>query len=38
METSCWSCGHTYNDLGVPIAEEAEEKEQLKNLLKWGKW
>ena len=23
---------------GVPIAAELEEKEELKNLLKWGKW
>ena len=23
---------------GIPIAGEVEEKEELKNLLKWGKW
>ena len=22
----------------IPIAGEVEEKEELKNLLKWGKW
>ena len=25
-------------DLGIPIAGEVEEKEELKNLLKWGKF
>ena len=23
---------------GIPIAGEVEEKEELTNLLKWGKW
>ena len=32
-ETSLWSCGHTRTDLGIPIAEEVEEKEELKNLI-----
>ena len=31
-------CGHTCTDLGIPIAEEEEEKKELKNLLSWGKW
>ena len=34
METSLWSCGHTYTDLGIPIAEEVGKNEELKNLLK----
>ena len=38
METSLWSCGHTCTDLGIPIAGKVEEKEELKNLLKWGKF
>ena len=28
----------THTDLGIPTAEEVEEKEELKNLLKWDKW
>ena len=32
------SCSHTCDVLGIPIAGEGEEKEELKNLLKWGKW
>ena len=31
-------CGHTCTDLGIPIAGKVEEKEELKNFLKWGKW
>ena len=27
------SCGYTCNNLGIPIAGEVEEKEELKNLL-----
>ena len=23
---------------GIPIAEDVEEKEELKNLIQWGKW
>ena len=33
VETSSSSCGHTYNDLGIPIAGEVEENEELKTLL-----
>ena len=38
VETSLSSCGHTCNDLGIPIAGEVEEKEELKNLLKWDEF
>ena len=38
METSLSSCGHICTDLGIPVAGEVEEKEELKNLLKWGKF
>ena len=31
------SCGHRCTDLDIPIAEEVEEKEELKNLLQLGK-
>ena len=31
-------CGHTCTNLGIPIAGEVEEKEELKNLLKWVKF
>ena len=36
METSLSSCGHTCTKLGISIAREVEEKEELENLLKWG--
>ena len=36
VDTWLWSCGHTCTDLGIPIAGEVEEKEELKNLLKLG--
>ena len=32
------SCGHTCTHLGIIIAGEVEEKEELKNLLMWGKF
>ena len=32
------SCGHTCTHLGILIAGEVEEKEELKNLLMWGKF
>ena len=32
------SCGHICTNLGIPIAGEVAEKEELKNLLKWGKF
>ena len=32
------SCVHTCTDLDILIAGEVEEKEELKNLLKWGKF
>ena len=33
METLLSICGHTCTDLGILIAREVEEKEELKNLL-----
>ena len=38
MEISLSSCGHTCTHLGILIAGEVEEKEELKNLLMWGKF
>ena len=38
VETSLSSCCHTCTHLGILIAGEAEEKEELKNLLMWGKF
>ena len=38
VETSLSSCCHTYTHLGILIAGEAKEKEELKNLLMWGKF
>ena len=38
MEISLSSCGRTGTDLGIPIAREVEEKEELKNLLKGGEF
>ena len=32
------SCGHTSTHLGILIAGEVEEKEELKKLLIWGKF
>ena len=37
VETSLSSSDHICTDLGIPIAAEVEEKEELKNLLKCGK-
>ena len=37
-EKSLSSCGHTCTDLDIPIAGKVEEKEELKSLLKWGKF
>ena len=37
METSLSSCGQTCTDLGIPIAGEVQEKEDL-NLSQWGKF
>ena len=34
VETPLSSCGHICTNLGIPIAAEVEEKEQLKNMLK----
>ena len=31
-------CGHTYAHLGILIVGEVEEKEELKNVLMWGKF
>ena len=33
--SSCW---HTYTRFGILIAGEAKEKEELQNLLMWGKF
>ena len=38
VETLLSSCHHTCTHLGILIAGEAEEKEELKNLLMWGKF
>ena len=38
METSLSGCRHTCAHLGILIAGEVEEKEELKNLLLWGKF
>ena len=38
VETSVSSCDQTCAHLGIPVAAEVEEKEELKNLLKWGKF
>ena len=38
VETSLSSCGRTSTHLGIPITEEVEEKEELKNILKWAKF
>ena len=36
METSLGNRGHTCTDLGIPVAGEVEEKEELKSLShKW---
>ena len=32
------SCGHICTHLGILIAGEVEEKEELKNLLMWGEF
>ena len=31
-------CGHICTDLDIPIDGELEDKEELKNLLKWGEF
>ena len=38
METYLSSYGHPYTHLGILIAGEVEEKQELKNLLMWGKF
>ena len=38
METLLSSCHHTCTHLGILIAGEVEEKEELKKLLMWGKF
>ena len=38
METSLLSCDHTRSDSDIPIGGEVEEKEELSNFLKWGKF
>ena len=37
-ESSLSSCRQTCTHLGILIAGEVEEKEELKNLLMWGKF
>ena len=36
METSLSSCGHTCTHLGILIAGEVAEKQELRNALVWG--
>ena len=38
MKTSLSSCDHICADLGISIAGEVEENEELKNFLEWGKF
>ena len=38
VETSLLSCDHTRSDSDIPIGGEVEEKEELNNFLKWGKF
>ena len=38
VETSLPSCGHTCTHLGILIAGEVAEKQELKNLLMWGEF
>ena len=38
METSLLSCGHTCSHLGILIAGEVAERQELKNLLMWGEF
>ena len=38
VETSLSSCGHTCTHLGILIAGEVAEKQELKNLLMWGEF
>ena len=38
METSLPSCGHTYTHLGIVIAGELEEKEEVEILLMSGEF
>ena len=38
METSLSSWGHICTHLGILIAEEMEEKEELENLLMWNEF
>ena len=38
VQISLSSCGYTCSNLGILIAGEVGEKEELKNLLIWGKF
>ena len=38
VETSLSSCPHTCTHLGIVLAGEVEEKEELKSSLMWGKF
>ena len=38
VETSVSGCGHTSTNLGILMAQEIEEKKELKNLLMWGEF
>ena len=38
VETLLSCCGHICTDLDIPIDGELEDKEELKNLLKWGEF
>ena len=37
-KVNCQAVGHTCTHLGILIAGEMEENEELKNLLMWGKF
>ena len=38
VETSLLSCGHTWTHLGILVAGEVAEKQELKNVLMWGEF
>ena len=38
VETLLSSCSYTCTDIDIPITGEIEGKEELKKLIKWGKF
>ena len=38
LETLLSNCSHTFTHLGILIAGEVEEKEEMKNFLMWGEF